>query len=184
MVWRSRREWFPAFAGAALLILYVGLVASIAVPTAPPWLAGETGHTVAVTRVMQELLARVSGSAYESGATAVGVNDVAAMPSLHTGITMLLALAAWRFDRRLGLLGFVYTASMGFTLVYFGEHYVMDVLAGAALAVVCWRLALLWWSPAAGSLNAGAERVATQASETLRAAGATAAALDDTASAA
>jgi membrane-associated phospholipid phosphatase len=32
-----------------------------------------------------------------------------------------------------GALGFSYTATLGFALVYLGEHYVVDLLAGAAL---------------------------------------------------
>ena len=32
-----------------------------------------------------------------------------------------------------GALGFAYAATLGFALVYLGEHYVVDLLAGAAL---------------------------------------------------
>ncbi len=180
-IWRWRREWFGTFLGAVMLVLFIGLAVSIAVPTAPPWLAGETGHTVAVSRVMQQLMAQASGSAYQSGSTLAGVNDVAAMPSLHTSITVLLALAAWRFDRRLGLLGCAYAASMGFTLVFFGEHYVMDVLAGAALAIACWTVALRLW-PLPAVVSHSSERRAPAG--VLHPAGAAVASLDDTATAA
>ncbi len=180
-IWRWRREWFGTFAGAAMLVLFIGLAVSIAVPTAPPWLAGQTGHTVAVSRILKQLMAYVSGNAYQSGDAVAGVNDVAAMPSLHTAVTVLLALTAWRFDRRLGLLGALYALSMSFTLVYFGEHYVMDVLAGIALAIGCWAVALRLW-PLRAVVGTSAERRAPAG--VLIPTGAAAASLDDTATAA
>jgi membrane-associated phospholipid phosphatase len=39
-----------------------------------------------------------------------------------------------------GALGFTYLAALGFALVYLGEHYVVDLLAGAALTGAVRRL--------------------------------------------
>jgi membrane-associated phospholipid phosphatase len=36
---------------------------------------------------------------------------------------------------------------MGIALVYLGEHYLVDVLAGVAVAAVAWRLARSPWGP-------------------------------------
>ncbi|MFC5175926.1 phosphatase PAP2 family protein [Nocardioides taihuensis] len=69
-------------------------------------------------------------------------NEVAAMPSLHAGIACLVALygvqrlrSPWRW------LLLAYPLLMGLALVYDGEHYVVDVVCGYALAgavlVVC-----------------------------------------------
>jgi membrane-associated phospholipid phosphatase len=38
-------------------------------------------------------------------------------------------------------LGWVYALTLGFGLVYLGEHYVVDLLAGFALAECIWRAA-------------------------------------------
>ena len=38
-------------------------------------------------------------------------------------------------DRRLGVFGWTYAVGLGFALVYLGEHYVGDLLAGLALAL-------------------------------------------------
>jgi membrane-associated phospholipid phosphatase len=40
-----------------------------------------------------------------------------------------------------GALGFAYTVTLGFALVYLGEHYLVDLLAGAALTGAVRRLA-------------------------------------------
>ncbi len=62
-------------------------------------------------------------------------NLVAAIPSLHAGLTMLLALFMWPRVRALGKTLFMgYALAMAFTLVYTAEHYVIDVLLGWALA--------------------------------------------------
>jgi membrane-associated phospholipid phosphatase len=70
-------------------------------------------------------------------------NQVAAMPSLHTGISALVALwavsrlrSSWRW------LLLVYPVAMGVALCYFGEHYVIDEIVGVAAA----GAVLLTWS--------------------------------------
>lgn len=62
-------------------------------------------------------------------------NLVAAIPSLHAGLTMLLALFMWPRVKALGRTLFLgYAFAMAFTLVYTAEHYVFDILLGWALA--------------------------------------------------
>ena len=141
-LWSRRRELFGLYAGAMLLCFYTGLLACFIVPTAPPWLAAQHGDIAGVHRVFQDM---VGSGAHSSAGAAVGQNDVAAMPSLHMAITVVVALFAWSQDRRLGLLGAVYAAGMGFSLVYLGEHYVADVLAGVVFAAGSWLAAVRLW---------------------------------------
>jgi hypothetical protein len=64
------------------------------------------------------------------------VDPVAAVPSLHGGVTLLLVLFLWRrVRRRWWPLLAIYPVLMTFSLVYTGEHYVVDILVGWALAV-------------------------------------------------
>jgi membrane-associated phospholipid phosphatase len=142
-LWSRQRELFGLYAGAMLLCFYTGLLASFLLPTAPPWLAAQHGDIASVHRVFQDM---VGMGAHSSAGAAVGQNDVAAMPSLHMGISVVIALFAWSRDRRLGVLGAVYAASMGFSLVYLGEHYVTDVLVGAMFAAGSWMAALRLWN--------------------------------------
>jgi membrane-associated phospholipid phosphatase len=72
---------------------------------------------------------------YRQGSEIAGaVNPVAAMPSLHMALTAVVALAAWRVHRVAGIVASAYAVSMGFALVYLGEHYAVDVLAGTVVA--------------------------------------------------
>jgi hypothetical protein len=76
--------------------------------------------------------------------SAVG-NQVAAMPSLHAGLAIFVACwgilrlgSAWRW------LLLLYPGAMTFMLVYYAEHYVLDVLAGYAIVAVV-MLGWGWW---------------------------------------
>jgi membrane-associated phospholipid phosphatase len=65
------------------------------------------------------------------------VNLVAAIPSLHAGLTAAIAAFLWcRVKRRWRPLLVAYVLVMAFTLVYTAEHYVIDILLGWALAGV------------------------------------------------
>lgn len=71
-------------------------------------------------------------------------NLVAAIPSLHAGLTMLLALFMWPRTRWFGKAAFTgYALVMAFALVYTAEHYVFDILLGwglAAVVIVVYRI--------------------------------------------
>ena len=55
----------------------------------------------------------------------------------HQGAALLAALFLWHSVSRVSrVLLAAYALAMGFTLVYTGEHYVVDVLAGWLVAVV------------------------------------------------
>ncbi|MBO0678969.1 phosphatase PAP2 family protein [Mycolicibacterium sp. S2-37] len=63
------------------------------------------------------------------------VNLVAAIPSLHAGMTAAVAAFLWhRVHRGWRPLLAAYVLIMAFTLVYTAEHFVVDILLGWALA--------------------------------------------------
>jgi membrane-associated phospholipid phosphatase len=65
------------------------------------------------------------------------VNLVAAIPSLHAGLTAAVSAFLWtRVRRKWRPLLVAYPLIMAFTLVYTAEHYVVDILLGWALAAV------------------------------------------------
>jgi hypothetical protein len=65
------------------------------------------------------------------------VNLVAAIPSLHAGLTLAIAAFLWdRVHRRCRPWLVAYVLVMAFTLVYTAEHYVVDILLGWVLAAV------------------------------------------------
>ena len=86
------------------------------------------------------------------------VNLVAAVPSLHAGMTLAIAVFLWnRVNRGWRPVLAAYVIIMAFTLVYTAEHFVIDILLGWALAAVV-MLAMSWFkSRRAGPSAAEAE---------------------------
>ena len=64
---------------------------------------------------------------------ALGGNPWAAMPSLHFATSTMAAISLSEAGRGPGAVGWAYALTLGFGLVYLGEHYVTDLAAGAAL---------------------------------------------------
>lgn len=63
-------------------------------------------------------------------------NQVAAFPSLHAAYPVLAAVYAWRRYRALAVFLVVWAAGVWFSIVYLGEHYVVDALMGLVYVAV------------------------------------------------
>lgn len=135
LVWKLGYERFRRHTQELLVTAFAGLAVSFAIPTAPPWLAGQLGGLPFVVRILEDVGNGADPDLYRQGYEIAGTNPVAAMPSLHTALTVIVAVTAWRLGRRVGAAAWLYAAAMGFSLVYLGEHYAVDVLAGVATAL-------------------------------------------------
>ena len=139
VVWFRVRERFAEWLVAVLTMSLLGIAGYLAYPAAPPWLAAERGAIGAVDRIShvgwETMGLDVIGRLVELGQA--GSNPVAAMPSLHAGAAFLAAAFLWPSVSRVmrGLL-VAYALAMALTLVYTGEHYVVDVLAGWLVATL------------------------------------------------
>ena len=143
VLWRQGSQLFRRYCLALLGAVYAGLLTCLVLPTTPPWLASQEGLLPRVWHVIPGVWNQADEAVYANGAAAVGPNAVAAMPSLHMAGAVLVALVLWRALPWSRPLAVAYPAAMALTLVYTGEHYVVDVVAGAALAVAAWA-----WAPA------------------------------------
>ncbi len=141
---RDRRRFSRA---AVLTYAVFDLGASVywLAPTAPPWYAAEAAlegrePAPAVRRMMVEYGEVFWKDGWGSLYSVFGGNPLAAMPSLHFATSVMAALLLAEVGPVAGALGFGYAATLGFALVYLGEHYAVDLLAGAALTVAVRRL--------------------------------------------
>ncbi|MCU1593497.1 MAG: hypothetical protein JWO12_889, partial [Frankiales bacterium] len=148
-LWCTNYQLFRRYIAALVTLTVAALTTYLLYPMAPPWMAavnGRLGHGP-IHRVVQETLTTMGGSqlgsAVEQGAAYS--NRVAAMPSLHAAIPMMLVLFFWPHVRARGRAVLVaYAAAMSFALVYGGEHYVLDVAMGWLYAAVT-VFGLQWW---------------------------------------
>jgi membrane-associated phospholipid phosphatase len=141
-----RPEQFPRAAVMTYAVFDVGAIAYWVAPTAPPWYAsltaGRINHGVPdVRRMMVEYGEHFWRDGWGPLYSVFGGNPLAAMPSLHFATSLMAATLLAETGPLAGALGFAYTGTLGFSLVYLGEHYVVDLIAGAALMDAVRRLA-------------------------------------------
>jgi membrane-associated phospholipid phosphatase len=145
---RDRGQWLR-YITRVIVLSIAGLLTYIVLPEAPPWMAARDGF---IHTPIERLSARgwiflhlgdvkqLLAEAQESGS-----NPVAAMPSLHAAFATLIALfIGARLRSRWRYLLALYPLAMGFSLVYLGEHYVIDVVAGYAYAAGVYAAISYW----------------------------------------
>ena len=163
-LWLLDRTGFRAYARRLTLLSFAAVACFVVVPSMPPWLASEHGLIGSSQRLVGPIGARFpwfdGSSLWERGLQLA--NDVAAFPSLHEGMTLLLVVVLWRRVPRYARIPLaIYPFAMAFALVYTGEHYVTDVAAGAGLTALVvfveprlMRLLQRTWAAARGALPA------------------------------
>lgn len=130
---------FPRAAVLTYAVFDIGALCYWLVPTAPPWYAAERGRIgtaagePAVRRMMVEFGEGFWGERWDALYAVLGGNPVAAMPSLHFATSVMAASLLAETGPVAGSIGATYALALGFALVYLGEHYVADLLAGVAL---------------------------------------------------
>jgi hypothetical protein len=138
-------ERFPRAAVMTYAVFDLGASVYWLAPTAPPWYASSAaaagaGEEPQVRRMMVEYGELFWRDGWGSLYSVFGGNPLAAMPSLHFATSVMAALLLAEVGYLAGAIGFSYALVLGFALVYLGEHYVVDLLAGAALAAAVRRL--------------------------------------------
>jgi membrane-associated phospholipid phosphatase len=110
------------------------------VPTAPPWWASEHGGRMdgGVERVVRAVVCHVTGTPPPENTEGPG-NPWGSMPSDHISSAAITAMGLSEVGFVPGLIGWTYVAAAGFAVVYTGEHYLIDVLAGLAVAEIVRR---------------------------------------------
>ena len=155
---------FPRSARQMAAVFDLGCVGYFAVPTSPPWWASEQGLTgEKVERIMIGVGEETWRSAWPKMYAALGGNPWAAMPSLHFATSTMAAISLSEAGRVEGAVGWAYALTLGFGLVYLGEHYVTDLLAGAGLVATVRRGEPLA-EPAVLAVNRGLRRLERLAS--------------------
>jgi membrane-associated phospholipid phosphatase len=143
---RDRARWL-AFITRVIALSVAGLITYVLFPAAPPWYAARDGVIGPAIRASARgwiwLHLNHAGNLLSEGQAAA--NPVAAIPSLHTAFATIIALfVAQRLHSRWRWLVALYPIAMGCALVYLGEHYVIDVVAGVVYALVVHFLVNRW----------------------------------------
>lgn len=138
LVWLAgaRRSLYAELRTLLFVSLAVALVVYVAFPTAPPRLVPGLG--IADT---------VGLAGHDSGSFAgVRFDPYAAMPSLHVGWSALVGLTIFRATSRpwLRAVAVAHPVLMALAVTATGNHYLVDSLAGALVAVLAVATVDVW----------------------------------------
>jgi len=130
---RSRKQFREMMTGI-LVISFLGLLGYLLVPAIGPMYTLRDQYTVPLSQPLALVNRQIEFMDF-----ARIKRDV--FPSLHTGISFLVWLYAFRNSRRLFWILSPFILSLWVSTIYLRYHYLVDVLAGLILAPVCFFLA-------------------------------------------
>lgn len=129
-LWYFNRQLFGRYTAAMIITSYAALVTFILLPTAPPWY-----QDVAVN-LYQSTGSSVLPNALSSAISMIESDQFAAFPSLHTAYAIIFSFFMIKLDRRLAFVAIPVTGGIMFSTLYLGQHYLIDLIAGAAYALI------------------------------------------------
>jgi hypothetical protein len=148
LLWIWRRSQYFDYVAAFIVLSFAGFITYLLLPVAPPWFAARAGELNGPDG--QPVIRYLKPEAFGAIAEALGYadgrrlgtyvfyginpNPVAAFPSLHAGYPFLAFLVLRRAFGGVGWLALAYAALVWWAIVFTGDHYVIDALAGIAYA--------------------------------------------------
>lgn len=122
-VYLRRHERFARFRNAIVLANVIGLIGYVVMPTAPPWM-------------FPGLF--TDGVNHSTGFVNAMANPYAAMPSLHACDSLIVGIVMFKVCRHwwAKALWALWPAWVWFCVLATANHYLLDVLAGIAVALV------------------------------------------------
>lgn len=147
LVWWKHRSLFKPYAFATGATFILGLIGFLFLPTALPWMS-DPGEVTRITHVIATDTLGLSIGDSSATATNAGFgfepNHLAAMPSVHVSATVLLFLLLTHIGTLPAVLGGAYAFLMTLSVVYLGEHFVIDAVFGWVIALLGWRFVRRW----------------------------------------
>jgi membrane-associated phospholipid phosphatase len=111
----------------------IGLIGYLAYPTAPPRMLPRLGFADTLNSAAVN---------HHSGAISSLANPYAAMPSLHTAYALIFGVSGFMLARRWWIRGLwaLYPGLVVFSIVATANHFLLDAVAGAVVAVAAGTL--------------------------------------------
>ena len=144
--WVSREQWVR-YVRRLSILFFLAVATYVVLPVAPPWMISKEGLIGPIKRITArgwtDMGLHTVSKLFERGSAIA--NPVAAMPSLHAACALLVVVFFWSKMRIwMKPIALVLPAAMAFCLVYFGEHYVADIIFGFAYVWLACVLSTRW----------------------------------------
>jgi len=124
--WINSREHYWRYIAALLLMCFLAFATYLFWPSAPPWYQFHDVVKINDYTVRSLWGYTLVTPIYHS----FNPNQFAAFPSLHAAFPALATVYAWSRYRALAMGLALWTAAVVISIVYLGEHYFVDALAG------------------------------------------------------
>lgn len=135
LVWKTRVEVYWRLVTTFAVLFFAAFLTFLLIPTAPPWMASQNHQIEPITRISSYVWAALGIHDFPSVYNHLAPNPVAAFPSLHSAVSTLSSIVIFKlYGRRWGLVGLLYPVLIYIGVIYEGEHYAIDVLAGIIYA--------------------------------------------------
>jgi membrane-associated phospholipid phosphatase len=132
LLWYSSKTLYKRYVYSLVAVSYVSLLFYVIAPSAPPWYNG----------VVTNLLANTSAQAGSSGiigefakiGSLIESDKFAAFPSLHAAYAVLFGYFTVKLKRIYAVVSVPVVGGILFSTIYLGQHYIMDLIGGIAVA--------------------------------------------------
>ena len=139
--WLVNRELFKKYFFALLVLSYMSFVTFVIFPAMPPWMAAQQGFIPPLADISNQVFATLPKAiSLPTIYHFFGANLVAAVPSIHAAFPWLTFLFVFARAKIAGLLLTPYVFGVWFALVYLGDHYVFDIIAGVLYATIAYLI--------------------------------------------
>ncbi len=126
LLWEKNRRYYWQFMIGLIILSFLGFAGYYFYPAAPPWWANHYGY---LDLPDPKLLDAPTLLKYP-------VNHTAAMPSLHAAYPTYFAIMIMKFFGRKTFPIILLPILISVSAVYLAHHYIIDIIAGVALAVI------------------------------------------------
>lgn len=131
--WAFRRHQFGRVRNTLVAVSAVGMVIHLVFPLAPPRMLKPMFGFIDTGRI-------IGPNPYDLG-IAEAANQIAAMPSLHVGWSLIVALGVvWMFESKWRWLVLIHPAITTMVVVLTANHYWTDAIIAALLVAFFWSL--------------------------------------------
>ena len=137
MQFRKGAERMKRATVAITLISLTGYITYVLFPLTPPWMASLENMIPNVERITIRALGQLTPGGLIS---TFSPSPRGAMPSLHAGVPLLVLIIAFREFGWKAWWFTIVVAGITFEIAYGAEHYLIDIVAGYAYAVVSYLI--------------------------------------------
>jgi membrane-associated phospholipid phosphatase len=130
LFWFKDRAVYRGYTYSLVVTSYMALFTFVILPTAPPWLADKAQNLLTTGTMMLPTAFQNVQKMLLSGESDV----VAAFPSLHAAYVTLFSIFMFKLGRKYGFASLPIAGGVYFSIIYLGQHFLVDLLGGIAYA--------------------------------------------------